>query len=189
MDFIDSLMKKAFLKPGDLNGVLCMRGPGSFTGLRIGYSIAKGLALSLSIPFVPIPTLDCITASCDSNLIIPVIQARKNSFYYAIFNGKNRLSPDIDAEVTSIIAQIEAKIAAETEILITGPGSTCLYDLFPPAIKEKTKQKFENKGYARELIRIAQNRKIFDNYNTAFLHSGPEYIREPDAMISQNNVR
>ena len=58
MDIVDMLMDKAALKPPDLSGVVCMGGPGSFTGLRIGFAIAKGLALSLSIPFAAIPTLD-----------------------------------------------------------------------------------------------------------------------------------
>lgn len=60
MLLIDEIMREADLKPSDLNGVVCMGGPGSFTGLRIGYSIAKGLALSLNIPFVAVPTLEKI---------------------------------------------------------------------------------------------------------------------------------
>ena len=64
MSVIDSLMKEAGLKPNELNGVICMGGPGSFTGLRVGYSIAKGLALSLNIPFVAVPTIEEIIKDC-----------------------------------------------------------------------------------------------------------------------------
>ena len=61
MVVINNIMKNADLKPCDLDGVLCMKGPGSFTGLRIGYSIAKGLALSLNVPFAVVPTIKDIT--------------------------------------------------------------------------------------------------------------------------------
>ena len=84
MVLIDEQMKKASLKPEDLNGVLCMGGPGSFTGLRIAYSIAKGLALSLSIPFASVPTFDCVSFNT-SGLVLTAIEARKNSWYYAIY--------------------------------------------------------------------------------------------------------
>ncbi len=99
MDSIDQLMRKAALQPSDLSGVVCMGGPGSFTGLRIGFSIAKGLALALGIPFAPIPTLDCMARpfSALPELIVPVIDAKQKAFFCAIYHGGKCLCPGMDA--------------------------------------------------------------------------------------------
>ena len=55
---IDQALRQAGVAPDDLEGVAVTRGPGSFTGLRIGLSLAKGFAAALGIPVVAIPTLD-----------------------------------------------------------------------------------------------------------------------------------
>ena len=104
IDSIDMLTRKAGLKPEDLNGVACMGGPGSFTGLRIGFSLAKGLALSLGIPFAAIPTLDCMALpfSAWPGMVVPVIDAKNNSFFCALYRGNERISPYMDAEAAEI---------------------------------------------------------------------------------------
>jgi tRNA threonylcarbamoyladenosine biosynthesis protein TsaB len=60
---IDALLAKSGVKPADLRVVAAALGPGSFTSLRIGLGLAKGLALSLGIPIVGIPTLDFLAVS------------------------------------------------------------------------------------------------------------------------------
>jgi len=185
MGCIENQMAKAGLKPAGLDGVLCMGGPGSFTGLRIGYSIAKGLALSLSIPFSPIPTLDCIAFSfAASQLTVPLIQARKGSFFFTIFRGGSRLLPDTEAGADQIAEEIKKHAQENEKITITGPGSTALYDSLPNEQRESLALSNENRGYAKELILIAKKTNIFANDNTAYLYSGPEYIRKTDAEIN-----
>ena len=182
MDSIDNLMKKALLKPQDLNGVLCTGGPGSFTGLRIGYSTAKGLALSLSIPFAPVPTLDCIAWQYKNDLVLPVIQAGKNAFFYAFFREGNRITKDKEADSAQIAKEIKFY---NEKITVTGPGSLFLQDSLPGELKNIIAFNTEKKGYAKEVISIAQYRKIMDNDNTAYLYSGPDYIRLSDAEAAQ----
>jgi len=190
-----------------------MAGPGSFTGLRIGYSIAKGLALCLSIPFAAIPTLYCIayqkhieeqslvnndsrppnpdsrfTAS-DSPIILTLIEARKNSYFYAFFKNNQRLTPDKEgdsAEITEEIKQycFAPPFASLPCPALTGPASAGFYDSLPQELKEKIVLRYENKGYANELLHIANIRKILDNDTSMFLYAGPEYIRESDAQAS-----
>ncbi|MDR0502324.1 MAG: tRNA (adenosine(37)-N6)-threonylcarbamoyltransferase complex dimerization subunit type 1 TsaB [Treponema sp.] len=197
MDYIDSLMKKAALKPSDLDGVLCMGGPGSFTGLRIGYSAAKGLALSLSIPFIPIPTLECIAYQKKENsVVLAVLEARKKSFFYAFFKNNERLSGDADAGCVQIEDEIENYLDSNLKtIYLTGYGSSLLYDSMHEDKKTWIEPDNKKKGYAKELIAIARNKNLFSNYNKAanseafraFLYSGPEYIRETDAQIALKN--
>jgi tRNA threonylcarbamoyl adenosine modification protein YeaZ len=55
---IDNIMKKYKVGVADLDGIAVSAGPGSYTGLRIGMSLAKGLAVSAGVPIIPVPTLD-----------------------------------------------------------------------------------------------------------------------------------
>src|SRR5512133_429109 len=60
---VDLLMKRCGVKPSDLTLLVVALGPGTFTGLRIGLAFAKGLALSLRIPLIGVPTFDFLAAS------------------------------------------------------------------------------------------------------------------------------
>jgi len=187
MDTINAQTEKAGLKPRDLNGILCMGGPGSFTGLRIGFSTAKGLALSLSVPFAPVPTLDCIAYS-SSGVSLPVIQARKDAFFFALFEGGRRAAEDADGTANQIADVIGKKKYGNEKIIITGPAADALFNSLPEEIKPLCACSCKNTGYAKELIYIARDRDLFSADNTAFLYSGPEYIRKTDAEISLGNT-
>ncbi|MCL2184876.1 MAG: tRNA (adenosine(37)-N6)-threonylcarbamoyltransferase complex dimerization subunit type 1 TsaB [Treponema sp.] len=179
--FINSLMKEADLLPGGLNGVFCMGGPGSFTGLRIGYSIAKGLALSLSIPFAPVPTLDCIAyldKENENKTLLAVIESRKNACFYAFFKDGIRLTENMEADYSHIAQEIKNY---KEQIILTGPSSALFYDFLPSELKENIFLNYKNKGFAKEIIHIAQKCNLLDNDNTEFLYSGPDYIRVSDA--------
>jgi len=189
MELIDELIIKADITPKDLNGVLCMGGPGSFTGLRIGYSIAKGLALSLSIPFAPVPTLECIAHNRQfaHGLTLAVIEARKNAYFYAFFKDGQRLTEDKDSAFLQIANEIEGYKADNSKITVTGYGAKILYESLPENLKNAVSLVFENTGYAKELIAIAKEKELFNNDNTAHLYSGPEYISKTDAELSKSN--
>jgi tRNA threonylcarbamoyladenosine biosynthesis protein TsaB len=187
MELLDNLMQEAAIKPKDLKGVVCMGGPGSFTGLRIGYSIAKGLALSLSIPFAPVPTLECIAygEQFNSCLTLAVIEARKNAYFYAFFKDGQRITEDKDSNLSQITDEITAYLENEhKQIILTGPGSKLLYESLPQKAKDAITPVFENKGYAKELLAMAKSRNLFSLDCTAHLYSGPEYIRKTDAEIA-----
>jgi len=187
MDCIDSQMKKASLNPNDLDGVLCMGGPGSFTGLRIGFSIAKGLALSLSVPFAAVPTLDCMAFPYRGRgLILTAIEARKNAWFFSLYKDEKPLLPVSDAAASQIVMEIERHIESkiESKIILTGPGAASLYASLPQELKNNIDPVFENRGYAGELIAIAKKNNLPDNNNTTLLYSGPEYIRKTDAELS-----
>jgi len=201
MELIDSQMKKARLLPEDLDGVLCMGGPGSFTGLRIGFSIAKGLALSLSIPFASVPTLDCMAFPCAAQrtvqpcwtvqqgwTVLTVMEARKNTFFYSFYRGGG-LEPEAVQNEDAQASAIETEIKRYSEkIILTGAGAASLYDLLSREAKKNIELDFKNRGYSSEIIFIAKTRKIMDNDNNAFLYSGPEYIRKTDAELNLLNV-
>ncbi len=80
---IDRLMADAGWAPADLQGLAVAIGPGSFTGLRIGLSAVKGLALALGIPVAAVPTLDAMAAGLPFAAlpVCPVLDARKGEVY------------------------------------------------------------------------------------------------------------
>jgi tRNA threonylcarbamoyladenosine biosynthesis protein TsaB len=186
MDCIDSLLKKTGLNPCDLDGVLCMRGPGSFTGLRIGFTVSKGLALSLSIPFVPVPTFDCISFPYSKDgIILTVIEARKNAWFFAVYYNEELILPAADADKEQIIPEInKLENFGNEKITITGYGAASLFEILPHELQEKFILRTERCGFAADLIAIAKERKLFVNNNETAVYSGPEYIRKTDAELT-----
>src|SRR6266478_6775542 len=87
MGAIDRLLTDAGWSVRDLEGLAVSVGPGSFTGLRIGLSTVKGLALALSIPIVPVPTLDAMAALLPFAAlpVCPVLDARKREVYASLY--------------------------------------------------------------------------------------------------------
>ena len=85
-EMLDSLK----LRPSDLNRIIVVNGPGSFTGIRIGVTIAKTLAYSLNIPIITVSSLEAMMISSDSlNYKVPIIDARRGYVYAAIYDKDN----------------------------------------------------------------------------------------------------
>lgn len=87
-----------------LNGIVVSIGPGSFTGLRIGLSISKGLSFSLGIPIVGVNTLDAFAqaGSFWPGKICAVIKARENELYAAAYQFENKLKRLSDYEIVTV---------------------------------------------------------------------------------------
>lgn len=87
--FIGECLEEVGLKTTDLDAVAVSKGPGSYTGLRIGVSAAKGLCYALNIPLIAIATLKSMATQYSANkadYIIPVLDARRMEVYSAIFD-------------------------------------------------------------------------------------------------------
>ena len=87
---IRSLLQEAGLAPAGLDAVAVVEGPGSYTGLRIGMSCAKGLCFALSKPLVTLNTLDWMAASLtrDGHWNCPMIDARRMEVFTALYDGE-----------------------------------------------------------------------------------------------------
>ncbi len=115
MPIVDRLLSEAAVAPGDLDLVSCMRGPGSFTGLRIGMATVKGLASAVmalrgleQAPVVSVSTLDVMAgalAPLDA-WVVPVIDGRKGRFYTAVYFRGERLTGDLDLTPAEILARV-----------------------------------------------------------------------------------
>src|ERR1700744_3119118 len=99
--FIDKVLKTVDKQYQDLDAVAVSCGPGSYTGLRIGISVAKGLCFALDIPLIAIETLEGMADGIISQntldgdtLLCPMIDARRMEVFTAVFNAKgDRVKP------------------------------------------------------------------------------------------------
>lgn len=87
---IIELFDEANITPKDLDKIIVVNGPGSFTGIRIGITIAKTIAWALNINITPISGLTAMTISCNTNTYkMPLIDARRGYVYGAIYDKDN----------------------------------------------------------------------------------------------------
>jgi tRNA threonylcarbamoyladenosine biosynthesis protein TsaB len=130
--FIDEIMKENDLSAKELEAVAVGKGPGSYTGLRIGVSVAKGISYAASIPLVAVDTTlsmfwgmsgktDAITGDEANTLFCPMIDARRMEVYHAIYESHGRVIKEISAEI--INEDSFSDIPESKRILFFGDGS------------------------------------------------------------------
>ena len=84
---IDELLARNGIVYANLTRIAVTTGPGSFTGLRIGLSAARGLGLALNIPVVGIPTLLALSLNCGCDAAAVLLDARRDEAYFQLFSG------------------------------------------------------------------------------------------------------
>jgi len=132
--FIDSILKENQLQPGDLDAVAVSMGPGSYTGLRIGVSTAKGLCYGSNLPLIAVSTLQIMTAPLlknkailsklkdpEASIFCPMIDARRMEVYTAFYSINNEILREISAEI--IDEESFESDLKKNEIVFFGDGS------------------------------------------------------------------
>ena len=126
--FIDDLLNKSNVSTHQLNAVAVSSGPGSYTGLRIGLSTAKGLCYGANIPLISVSTLQAMSMGFvlqhnvpASTLLCPMIDARRMEVYTALFDRNGRQMKSISAEI--ITEQTFVSWLDESQILFFGTGA------------------------------------------------------------------
>ena len=100
--FIDSILKKSKIFPKDLSAISVSKGPGSYTGLRIGVASAKGLCFALDIPLISIETLKILSQNVlNKGTVISCLDAKRMEVYSAVFDINNNMIRDTKAEIIS----------------------------------------------------------------------------------------
>ena len=91
--FINEVISDSKITINELSAIAVSKGPGSYTGLRIGVAAAKGLCFSLDIPLISVSTLLILSKliKISSGLILPVLDARRNEVYSAIYDANYKL--------------------------------------------------------------------------------------------------
>jgi tRNA threonylcarbamoyladenosine biosynthesis protein TsaB len=131
--FIEELLSGAGIRARDLDAVAVSKGPGSFTGLRIGVSTAKGIAYAASIPLIGIETTISMFHGIgeslrkkygldNKSLFVPMLDARRMEVYYSILTSEGKTIKEITAEI--IDERSFTDIPDSVRILIFGDGAS-----------------------------------------------------------------
>ena len=141
--FIDEVMKEASVSYRDLDAVAVSKGPGSYTGLRIGVSTAKGLCYAMEKPLIAIDTLAAMAcgfvesqqstvnsqqSAFESIILCPMIDARRMEVYSAFFNEKLERTTETEALIIDENSFMELK--QNHHLYLFGDGADKLLSLF-----------------------------------------------------------
>ena len=185
--FIEELLAENNFKLKQLDAVAVSKGPGSYTGLRIGVSVAKGLCYGLEIPLIAVNSLEIMGTSTALNstenmLFCPMIDARRMEVYTALYNSKGEEIKPVSAEI--IKDDFLLGYLANHKILFFGNGAEkCKTQItHPNAIfdgPDKTSAQFMQK-----LTETKYNKKEFEN--VAYFE--PFYLKDFVATIPKNKI-
>jgi len=143
--YIDDVLKEANIKSNELEAISVSKGPGSYTGLRIGVSAAKGLCFALDKPLISIPTLDALAhqVKMDDGIIVSMLDARRMEVYSAIYDSNYNQIRETQAQIldeTSFNDYLEqGKVyfigngVEKTKTLINHPNAIFIEDKLPSA--------------------------------------------------------
>lgn len=136
LPMIADMMQMAEVELGELDCVAVSAGPGSFTGLRIGASTAKGIAWTLGIPIVPVSSLMGLAANISERgvVVCPIMDARRGQVYYGIYRSTEGI-PEVLAEPDAAAAEevVEQINAVGERTIFLGDG----VPVFEQMIREK----------------------------------------------------
>jgi tRNA threonylcarbamoyladenosine biosynthesis protein TsaB len=143
--YIDEVLKEANLEPSKLDAIAISKGPGSYTGLRIGVSAAKGFCYALDKPLISISTLKALAqqVQIEDGVIVPMLDARRMEVYSAVFDSEYKQIRDTQAQIldkNSFTDYLEkGKVyfigngVEKTKTLITHPNAIFIENKLPSA--------------------------------------------------------
>ena len=142
LPMLDEVAKMIELDMNSLDAIAVSKGPGSFTGLRIGSATAKGLGLALNKPIVSVPTIDAMAFNMwgAKDLVCPIMDARRQQTYTGLFEFKDgKMNTIIEQSVLMIEEIIEKINEIGKKVIFLGDGVDVFYDY----IKENIKVPYE----------------------------------------------
>lgn len=157
--FIEAVLDEAKLEASNLEAIAVSKGPGSYTGLRIGVSTAKGLCYALDIPLISIPTLEVLALKVDDAApIIPMLDARRMEVYAAVYANGTEIR-ETRAEILTETSFAEYLQAGSTIFIGSGvekfeaickhPNAEFVLDTLPSALQMAVlaTTKYRNKDF------------------------------------------
>ena len=185
MSMIDCVFDRCESKPGDIDGIAVTRGPGTFTGLRIGLSTVKGLALALELPVVGVSSLAALAYPMryTNRSIVAMIDARRGEVYHECFDVKQLTIDPSMARDPKVAAPEEVAAMLPEDALLIGSGALLYRDMFQkkcPSVEFGEPMQHVIRAASVGFLSMARfRRKSFDSVCALT----PEYIRKSDAQI------
>lgn len=184
MDMVDKLLKDSNLSIDDIDGFVVSKGPGSFTGLRIGMATIKGLSFGSNKPYISISSLDALAYSLISfdGIICPIMDALRDSVYTCLYKNNNgNLEKLTDYSALDLDELIEVLKEKGEKVIFTGDGLI--------KHKEYLSTNLPNVYFAPNHLSIIRAsslgdlgvKLLLDNVSDEF-NSSPFYLKKPQAQ-------
>ncbi len=186
LPMIDAALSLIKRDRNEIQAITMTQGPGSFTGLRIGFASAKGLALALQVPLLPIPTLDVLAEGCSNwrGVVCPIMNARRQEVYTAIYFGNgNTIERKSDYQAISLQTLVN-ELGHEQPILFTGDG----VDVYARDLLDAYGEDFyATKAAARyiqaEYLALLAEKSMMNHSPLSLEEIKPIYLRQSEAVI------
>jgi tRNA threonylcarbamoyladenosine biosynthesis protein TsaB len=172
--YIDEVLNEAGISSKELDAISVSKGPGSYTGLRIGVSAAKGLCFGLNKPLISVSTLEALThqVTCDDGVIVAMLDARRLEVYSAIFNANYKQIRETQAQILDSNAFAEYLHQVKVYFIGNGVEKTKTLINHPNAIFIENKLPSSN-----EMSALAYHKyKISDFEDVAYFE--PYYLKD-----------
>lgn len=127
--FIQEVLLEAAISLSDIKAIAVSKGPGSYTGLRIGVSAAKGLCYALNIPLIAIPTLKSLSLQCQpkaGEVVLPMLDARRMEVYISAYDHKGEELHPTEAKILEENSLSEW-MASYNKVYFIGSGAQKAY--------------------------------------------------------------
>lgn len=180
--FIERLLAENKIEAKQIAAIAVSKGPGSYTGLRIGVSAAKGLCFALDIPLISVSTLEALAhqVTIEKGFIVPMLDARRMEVYSAVFDENYKEIRQVEAQVLEIDSFSE--YFEKDNVYFVGNGVE----------KSKTIMHHKNAHFiddklpsANEMSQIAYYKyKISDTEDVAYFE--PYYLKDFIALKSKS---
>jgi tRNA threonylcarbamoyladenosine biosynthesis protein TsaB len=192
--FIDDLLVRNHMRSDELSAVAVSRGPGSYTGLRIGVSTAKGICYAAKIPLIAIGTLESMAMHVSKNrkdfgigenrpvLFCPMLDARRMEVYSMIIDGEGRVLNPVSAEI--IDETFLSGELADKQVVFFGNGSEKCKKVITSSNALYIAGIGASASYLCELAQRAFNKNDFED--VAYFE--PFYLKDFVTTVSRKNV-
>ena len=181
--FVDELLHQTGVDAEELDAVAVGMGPGSYTGLRIGVSFAKGLCYGLQIPLIAVGSLDALVEvakedneagildveSWQEATLCPMVDARRMEVYTQIFTSEGKLLSEVSAEI--VTEETFAEWRAKGEFVIFGNGAAKCQEVLDGV------KYIEVVPSARGLVRLAEQRFLEGKFED-IAYFEPFYLKD-----------
>jgi len=176
---IKDLLKRQKTEMKELDLLVCTRGPGSFTSLRISMATLKGISLATGCPLVSVPTLKCLAMAANQSLpTLAVIDAKKRRYYLGLYDEQGTMMmEDIDGNAEDIAENLRCI----DKLFITGPDAPAFAEKLKGVIPQSHVVVDELPIRAIGEIMIQEGVKQFEAKGADDIGQGPSYIRRSDA--------
>lgn len=143
---IDNALKKCDLLLDDIDKIIVVNGPGSFTGIRVGVTIAKTLAWTKNIDILTISSLELLaTTQSSKEYVVPLIDARRDYFYAGVYlNGKNIINDQYISR-SELLEKIKKITDIDNVYFVSYDNIDNLDTHYPELVIEKIIKKYSNK--------------------------------------------